>query len=375
MKIVYLTDQIYLTGGAEKILIQKLNYWVEFYGYEVKLITTNQEGKKPFYPLNKQVELIDLDINYIEGVSFFSPYNFLKLPKHILKLNKELKKFKPDAIFVISRSFVRFIAPIVARKYAIYNEYHTSYYGGHLGYVNSSFVKKLKFKLVKRVTKFIESFYTKIIFLNQEEYDHFKLENSVIIPNFFDEIEFDTEVEKKNKIITLGRLCYQKGYDLLIDAWVIVDAKVQGWELNIYGNGEDQEKLSNQINSKNFKNPLYLNAAIDNINEKLSEAAFYVMSSRFETFPMVLLEALSNKLPVVSFDCPTGPRSMVIDGEDAILAKPNDVEDLAKKILILINDIKLRNTMSDKAKINVTRFSPSYVMNLWDELIRENKRK
>lgn len=369
MKILYITDQIYLHGGAEKILIQKLNYWVEFFQYDVKLITTQQLGKKPFFPLNKKVKLVDLEVNYVEGVSFFSLKNISKLPLHYSKLKKEIKEYRPDAIFVISQSFVRYIVPLVAGKCVTFNEYHTSYYGFQLGYENASVLQKIKITILDHIIKITDSFYTKIIFLNQEEYNFYKLKNAIIIPNFYDDVIASNNDFKLNKIISLGRLCYQKGYDLLIEAWTIIDEEVQGWELEIYGNGADLIKLNEKIKTKNFKNNVKLNAAINNVNEKLSESSFYVMSSRFETFPMVLLEAMSNKLPIVSFDCPSGPRSIVTDGEDGILAKNNDVTDLAKKILFLIQNADIRNKMGERAFVNIKRFNSIFVMEQWNQLL------
>lgn len=374
MKILYLTDQIHLHGGAEKILIQKLNYWVEYFNYNVTLITTEQRDKKPFFPLNKNVNLIDLKINYIEGVSFFNPTNFLKLPNHYKMLKYEVERLQPDAIFVISRSYVRLLAPLITNGISIFNEYHTSYYSTKLSLENVSIFKKIKIKLVDTFISKIETHYTKIIFLNQEEYDYYNLSNAVIIPNFFDEKVPEILGERKNSIVTLGRLCYQKGYDILIDVWEIVDKKVEGWELNIYGNGNDYESLAQKINDKKFRNPLNLRAATNNINEKLSESSFYVMSSRYETFPMVLLEALSNKLPVVSFDSPTGARNILVNNEDSLLAEPNNISDLATKILLLINNRDLRESMGVKALSNVKRFSAMTVMNKWDDLIKSNKK-
>jgi glycosyltransferase involved in cell wall biosynthesis len=166
-------------------------------------------------------------------------------------------------------------------------------------------------------------------------------------------------------------MCYQKGYDLLIDAWEIVDKKIDtsSWSVDVYGDGEDFVNLTEKVERMHFKNKFNIRPAINNINEKLSEASFYVMSSRFETFPMVLLEAMSNKLPIVSFDCPTGPRSIVTDGKDSLLAPEFNVNDLALKILYMIENPIKREEMSIAAYENVKFFSPKVIMNQWNELI------
>ena len=374
MKIIYLTDQIRLHGGAEKILIQKLNYWANHYEYDVTLITTDQRLEKPFIKLDSRINHYDLAVDYTEGVSFFSLENISKVPNHFLKLKRTIDKIKPDAIFVISRSYVRFLTPFVARKYLTFNEYHTSYYSSILHLEKSSLLVKLKFRLTKYLIDSIEKHYTKIVFLNKEEFDYYNLDNGVIVPNFFDNTVPVNNVKKRNIVISLGRLCHQKGYDLLIDAWEVLDAQIDGWELNIYGNGDDYGALSQKLETKKLKNPIFLKSAVNNVNEKLSESALYVMSSRFETFPMVLLEALSNSLPVVSFDSPTGARSILKNGEDSLLAEPNDIIDLANKILSLLQNQTLRELMGKNGLGNVMRFNAEEVMKKWDLLIKLNKK-
>lgn len=373
MRIIYITDQIYLHGGAEKILIQKLNYWAESGDSKVLLITTDQKGKKPFFEVSEKVTMIDLAIGYTEGTSYYHPKNFTKFATHFSKLKKAIAEFNPDGIFHVSLGFSRYILPLAARGYRIYNEYHTSYYGFGIGQQNLSFLARLKKHFGSSLIRLAESRYTKIVFLNQEEFDHYNRKNSVIIPNFFNEVKHETTAPRKHQAITLGRLCYQKGYDLLIDAWELVDREIQGWTLEIYGNGEDAEKLQRKITDKNLGHAIHLNPATDQVDIKLSESSMYIMSSRFETFPMVLLEAMTHALPVVSFDCPTGPRSMLTENNDSFLAASGDVRALADKIVLLIRDEPLRKTMGEHARKNVGRFSRSAVMAQWRQLLETTK--
>ncbi|HEY0092599.1 MAG TPA: glycosyltransferase family 4 protein [Flavobacterium sp.] len=375
MRIIYITDQIYLHGGAEKILIQKLNYWVDWYGYDVLLVTSQQQGRNPFFPMHKNVQWVDLGVNYTEGVSYFNPSNLKKFPGHINKLKKAIADFKPDAIFLISLGLIRYVLPFISGKYPVYNEYHTSYYKFCMNYDEFSPFQKLKKHLADTLIRFAEHYYTGIVFLNQAEYDYYKRPNGLIIPNFFDEIREPLAMPKRNSIITLGRLSDQKGYDLLIEAWKIADEMNTGWTLEIYGNGEDKEMLQRKISEHNLGHSLYLHPATDQVNEKLSESGFYVMSSRYETFPMVLLEAMSHSLAVVSFDCPTGPASMLAPDEDSFLVPNGDIHALASKMLELINDAPLRLRMGAAAYENVKKFSPQIVMEQWDLLIKSNCRQ
>lgn len=372
MKLLYLTDQVYLHGGAEKILIQKLNYWADVYGYDVTLLTTAQKERPPFFPLSPKVALHDLGMEYPDG-TLYDPKNFGLFREHYKKLKAFVNASKPDAIFVLSQALLRIITPFAAQGVPTYFEYHTSWYGFKLGYDRQSGLKKIKSKIIGAISDYAESKYTKIVYLNQAEFDHYRRKNSVIIPNFFDVSEKKIETERKNIAISLGRLSFQKGYDLLIEAWKTLDGRIDGWEMHVYGNGENKEKLEQQLSGTNFRNPMQFYSAIDNVNEKLAEASIYVMSSRFETFPMVLLEALSNKVPIVSFDCPTGPRSILTPNEDGLIVPPTDVKALADALLELMTDEARRKQMGEAGARNVSRFSPQTVMEQWDALIRSNR--
>lgn len=368
MKILYITDQVYLHGGAERILIQKLNYWAAQTGFEVLLITIGQMGKKPFMELDPRVKHVDLDINYIEGVSYYHPKNFGKVKKHFSRLKNAINEFDPDAIFMVSLSFSRFLLPFAAGGRRTFFEYHTCYYGAELKQ-NRSLAGRLKRWISQSMIGFVESRYTKIVFLNREELEHRKGKNGVIIPNFFEVSDADTSTPKKKQAIALGRLTFAKGYDLLIDAWEIVAPDAPGWTLEIYGNGEDREALTKQISDKNVDR-IHLNPATDKVGDRLAESAFYVMSSRFEAFPMVLLEAMSYGLPVATFDCPSGPRAILTENEDSLFAPKNDINALAACIRQFIDDEQMREEMGQKARQNVKRFSKDIVMQQWLELIK-----
>ena len=260
--------------------------------------------------------------------------------------------------------------PFIKNSGKTFFEYHTSYHGFSIGYERLSFFGKLKDNLVKSITKKIEDKYTQVVFLNQIEYDHYKRKNGIIIPNFFIPIA-EQRRERKNKMISLGRITHQKGYDFLVDIWKLVDEKISGWELEVYGNGSDFEVIQDRILKSNFKNPMRLLNAIDEVDQVLSESSIYLMSSRFETFPMVLLEAMSHGLPTVSFDCISGPRSILTKDEDGFIVPTFDIEASAKKIVFLVDNPSIREEMSFKAIENVKRFNPRVVMDMWNKYITE----
>ncbi len=363
MRILYITDQIYLHGGAEKILIQKLNYWADVLGADVLLLTTSQEGRPPFFALSPKVTHKNLSVKGRTLSSYLNPSATLEFPTDFKKVKSAITSFNPDAVFLISLGFIRYILPWAARGYATFNEYHTSYYGFRLGYQNAPLAVKIKKLLAAPLRRWVEDKYTGIVFLNQAEYDHYKRKNGLIIPNFFDPSAQHPLVERKKQVISLGRLSYQKGYDLLLKAWSILEAEFPDWNLAVYGHGENREALEKQMSELGLRNAR-INPATDEVPQKLAESSIYVMSSRFETFPMVLLEALSAGVPVVSFDCISGPRSILTQG-DSLLAPPDDVEALADQLKRLMGNDLLRQELGKNARQNVARFSPATVMAMW----------
>lgn len=147
------------------------------------------------------------------------------------------------------------------------------------------------------------------------------------------------------KILSIGRFAPEKGFDMLIRAWKIVENQIPDWTLEIWGDtGEDTGNVYSTFRELKPKR-LSLHPATKEIQEKYKEAAFYVMSSRHEGFPLVLLEALSYSLPIVSFDCPNGPREIVEDGKNGLLIVPNNVQALASAIITMIQNKDIRHDM------------------------------
>jgi glycosyltransferase involved in cell wall biosynthesis len=368
MKVLYLTDQVSLAGGAERILIQKLNYWAQHPGDEAVLITTAQRGNPPFAAIDRRVVQEDLAINYTEGKSYYHPENLKRIRRHFTRLRAAVRKHRPDAVVVVSRGVSRFIAPFAAKGFPTYNEYHTSYTGVALQFRRLSRLSKIKKRVTRRLIRWVESHYTKIVFLNQAERDHYQLRNAAVIPNFFEEFPPIADFRREKKAVALGRLSHEKGFDLLIDAWKRVAAEAPEWQLEIYGSGAEGEALENQIETAWLPDRVRLMGQTGDIQQVLSQASFYVMSSRTETFPMALLEAMSAGLPVVTFDCPTGPRAILAEGEDSLFVPAGDVAALADKILFLMRHPETMAGMGQNALRNVGRFSRDKVMAQWRTL-------
>lgn len=367
MKIVFSTDQIYLHGGIEKVMAEKANYFADVCGYEVVILTCEQKQKSPCYFLSSKIQLVDLAVNYHREISYFSLSNLFKLPVHFYRLKRVLHQLKPDVVIACNFGFDTYGIPFMYRKAKKIKEFHSSrYYEAIQRKKRSSFLKTIKY----RFNDWIESQYHHLIVLNPDEISYYKSDNVVVIPNPVS-IPKETTILTSKKVIAAGRIAPVKGFDKLIQAWKFVHAVVPEWELHFYG--EDyfgtQKLLESLIKEHHLEKVIYFKGSSSNMVQTFLDYSLYVMSSETECFPMVLLEALSVGLPIVSFDCPNGPRNIITNKEDGILVENQNVEELTEEILFLIENENLRMAFGAQAKANSFKFSTSVVMQQWTNLL------
>ena len=172
------------------------------------------------------------------------------------------------------------------------------------------------------------------------------------------------------KILACGRLSYEKGFDLLLDAWKEVEQHNSDWELEIFGDGCQRQELDQQIIDTNLQH-VTISHFTNNIKEKYAEAGLFALSSRCEGFPLVLLEAESMSLPMVSFDCTTGPNEIIRHGYNGYLAEAENPHDLAEKLLAVMNDDDLREQMGHHAFEASRQFTTDKIIDQWEELINQ----
>ena len=210
-----------------------------------------------------------------------------------------------------------------------------------------------------------------IVVLTNNDAKRFNFIKKVIcIPN---SISFETNQfanYDKKTFLACGRLTNQKGFDLLIQAAVFIKEKLPDWTIQIYGNGEDKEKLNNSIKEKGLENFVYINEPVNNIKDIYSNSSIYLLSSRFEGLPMVLLESQASGLPGVCFNCPEGPSDVIIEGENGCLIPMFDIESFANKSIQIAINKELWMKMTENSKKLSERFSPENIYIKWESLIQ-----
>ena len=361
MKLVYYTDQFYRHGGIEKVLSQKLNYFANLDGFEVYLITSQQMKQAFCYSISAKVRHIDLGIDYDITKSYFHPKNLLKVPLHIQKLKKWLKDIKPSNLIVCNYGFDFYFIPFIAKNIKTIKEFHSSRFQRA-----QNIPKTVYQKVIRKVDSFIELKYTYLVLLNGDEKRYYESGNVCIIPNSVRTVQEAYKKTRRRTVIAAGRIAPVKQFDHLIKAWHIVSEIFPEWNLEIYGENygttaRELEELVKELNAKNVN----LMGATDNMQGIMSEASIYALTSSTECFPMVLLESLANGLPIVSYDCPHGPRNIITEDEDGILVEADNIEQFALALSQLMNDEKGRNCMETAAVINIKRFDENDVMEKW----------
>lgn len=191
------------------------------------------------------------------------------------------------------------------------------------------------------------------------------------IPNGIPPTRLPPAALEAKVLIAAGRLSSQKGFDLLIEAFGMVAARHPDWQLRIFGVGNLRAKLAAQIEDLGLAGKVQLKGATRQLDEQLAAASIYVLSSRFEGLPMVLLEATTAGLPAVAFDCPTGPAEIIEHGRNGLLVPPEDVAGLAAAMCKLIENPDERRAMGAAARESSSRYSMPVVRDIWEKFFAE----
>ena len=341
-KIVYCTPALYMAGGVERVLTLTANYFAEQLGYDITIILTEGRNLPLFYPLSDKVKVVNLDLGFEElwHCSFLKKvYLYLKKQRQFKqKLRDELMRIKPDITVSLLRREINFITGIKDGSKKI-GELHIN----RANYRNfdareSNFIKSLFSKFwMKNLVGKLQQLDKLVVLTDKDKASWVELSNVVAIP---DPLSFQpsSRSELGNKrVIAVGRYSYEKGYDMLLSAWKKVAQECSGWRLDIFGDG-DKSSLEQLIESLNIdRDTCALHGRTSDIEKEYVDSSLFVCSSRFEGFGMVIVEAMACGLPVVSFDCPWGPGSIISDGRDGVLVENANVDALADKIIQVLS--------------------------------------
>ena len=372
MKILYCTHSTYNPGGMERVLLNKVTYLSQLPGWEVSIVTTDQHHRPPFYPFPEKVRMTDLDINYSDDNdkgAWKKIFGYLRKRKeHKRKLTALLEKERPDIVVSLYPSESSFIPDIKDGSKKVLELHFCKFfrlqYGrkGLLGWID-----KLRTRQDERIVRRFDKF----VVLTHEDKGYWgNLPNIEVIPNAAMQVSESCSDVTDKRVIAVGRLDYQKGFDRLIEAWEWIQRTGEwaDWRLDIFGQGEWQEMLQQMIDEKGLQDTVRINKPTKQIGEEYVKSSLLVMSSHYEGFPMVMIESMACGLPVVSFDYKCGPKDIIQHGINGLLVPEGDIKALANAMMEVMTDETYRRMLSRNARKVVDTYSEEAVMARWIRL-------
>ncbi|MBX9475466.1 glycosyltransferase family 4 protein [Yersinia enterocolitica] len=354
-KIAFFGGDISNTGGTERVSIALANYLVKE-GYQVVIISLSG-NTPPKFPVDESIELVSL---FDKKRSFSRAYFTV-----VFRLRRILIDKSIDVLIDVDTMLALFSSTaLLGTKIK------------HISWEHFNYKNNLNIKSRKLARKIAAKYSDVVVTLTEKDRGYWLEENQypekiISIPN---PVPFEPVTKitpRKTKIVlALGRLTRIKGFDLLLDIWGGVEDANNEWKLIIAGDGEDKELLVNKIKELNLKR-VELIPSTQNIRELYNQSGIYVMTSRFEGFPMVLLEAKASGLPIIAYDCDTGPSELIMDNEDGYLVPFADSNTFIEKLLFLMNDEDLREAMSLKSLENAEKYKIDVTIgSKWKNLIQ-----
>lgn len=343
MKIFFVMRGLHDPGGIERVTSVLANGLVAR-GYRIGIVCL-QKGA-PFFALQPAVE-----VHYLESGALF----------RVARLKKLYAEEHPDIVVFVGSHRLFMNIPAAKGIPNITWEHFNANVNWHPWH---RFSRKLAVKYSDKIVT--------LTWQDKESYIRkFGAKNVECIPNpvTIDNIERTPLTNKR--VLAVGRLAKQKGFDLLLDAWAKTENRKNGWTLRIVGSGSHLKQLQQQLRDNRIENSAEIIPATKDIVSQYREASVMVMSSRYEGFGLVLLEGMAAGLPIVSFDCEAGPAEIVVHNQTGLLVPALNVEKLAVALDEMMENENKRKTFSENALLRAKLFEPDRIVDLWEKLFRE----
>ena len=380
IKILYITPALYSAGGVERIISYKANYFADVYGFCVTIIMTEGKGKDCFFPVSDKVEIINYELD-------FEALWLLPLWKKILvylqkqyifkkKLKADLLRIRPDIAISTLRREINFLTDIKDGSLKI-GELHVNRANYRdLDAKHSNVISRLLSRMwMDSLLKHLKRLDKMVVLTDSALNDWPELNNVVKIPDALPfKIDSQSELSSK-RIISIGRYAYDKGNDLLLQAWAIIEKQNPDWTLDFYGNGNREPYQKQMVELGVDQQRCHLFGPVADVKKEYLSSSVFVLPSRFEGFGLVIIEAMACGVPVVAFDCENGPRSIITDGENGFLIPPFDISLFAEKVMLLMKDQELRFRMGTNAQKTASQYEIDRIGQQWKRLFDELKQQ
>ena len=370
MKLVYVTNVINETTGLERMISVQTNYFIEHYNYNIDIVLLEQssDGDEEFFDFHKNINRYYLDCE-VRG--------YRRFLSKLKRLNNVLNTIEVDIIVVCVDDISGLFLPnFIKKKCKFVYQRHCA---KHINLDASG--NSPQSKLANSIKKFLVGYggkgYDKFVILSDDHRNDWKrIRNIEVIGNPLT-IETDDSIASLDTqtILAVGRHVHAKGFDMLLKVWEIVRQNHPDWKLKIIGKKTTTLDLRQMARDLKVLDTIEFMEFSKNMKDEYLDASILACTSRIEGFPLVLLEAMSFGIPLVSFDCPYEPKTIINDSEDGILVELNNIESFTQSILSVIENDIFRKKLGNQAKNNIQRFRPEHIMPLWKNLFENLKVK
>lgn len=362
MTLLYITNGINGSGGLERVLSVKTSELATRFHHNVTIVTLNEFPVEPFYDFSSKVRFESIAVSG-------NPVRYLRA--YLNGLSEVINRISPDVIIICDDGLKAFFLPWLLRsKIPVIYERHVSKLIESRQ--NQTPMQVITTRAKWKLMGLLAGRFTRFVLLTEgtkKEWKHLK--NTVVIPNplpFYPDTVSDLSAKK---VIAVGKMSYQKGYDLLLQSWKLLYGEFPDWKLEIYGKKDLIGDLEQQAVALGIRDAVCFFDPVADIARKYLQSSVYAMSSRYEGFGMVLIEAMACGVPCVSFDCDFGPSEIIAHETDGLLVRNGDCEQLAKALSTLMRDESLRRAYGANARENVRRYSTESIVETWDKLINQ----
>ena len=366
-KICFLIGSYNNGGGTERVTSQIADGLAER-GFDISIVSI-EKGLQPHFETDKRIKLYELgrtekfssEANSLAKKLKYKLWCLKKISAIKKSFKKTIRKILPELVIAVDIECYRIIDPF--RKKFHYKTIGWEHFallvrGGRGVDYSRKLAVKHAFKLLVLSDSDLRDY--------KERYPKAKNLMRIFNPVAF-KPTYNSDMNNK-VVIAAGRFAAQKNFDALIGIWNKISDKCADWELRIYGDGKDKEKLQSLIEKYGLSNVKLMPYA-PRLDEEMDKASIYALSSIYEGFGLVLIEAQAKGLPCVSFNCKHGPSEIITDGVNGFLIEPGDTDGFADKLLKLINNYELRKSFSDNARKDLYRFDVDFVVDQWVEML------
>lgn len=364
MNIVFVISSL-SAGGAERVLVNLAGALYRR-GAQVTVVTLGGT-QADFYTLEEGVGRVALGVS---GSSRGTAEAVRNNARRVVALRRTIRKLRPDAVIsFMDRTNVLVLAACVGLRIPVIVSERCDPRMFPIGWGWDRMRRLLypRAAAVVSVSEGVNRYFTWVP-ENKRRVIYNPVANLSPLPAEVPTLKLD---EDKRHLMAMGRLIYQKGFDLLVTSFSRLAAEFPRWRLVIVGDGEKRQEIAAQVAHLGLAGRVILTGRLQNPFPVLAQGDLFVLSSRFEGFPNVLLEAMACGLPVVSFDCPSGPSEIIRDGVDGILVPPGDVDALTVALGRLMGDPDERARLAARAKEVTERFGIEKVVGQWEKLLWE----